>query len=475
MDNIYVLKHKNTDVALMRFDGQNQLEQFSTVKKELLPYLGNDDAKEFHIWWDNRAIPKTRQNLNHILNDNNCSTPTEFIINNLALSLNDCYWICPQNEDLQWEDVNLFNSINDPIIFTGNKETQYSPNSTLGGNLDKKWLYENGIWNLHKKNETHDGQQSVNEKFACMIHSLQGFTDFIPYTLTFENGICNECICPSFTNENKEFISGYGVVSSEKKSNDISMYDHFVNICAKYGLNKKEVQEFMDYQTLSDYLISNTDRHFNNFGILRDPNTLHFVGMAPIFDSGNSMFYKDTYAESRIALTQTSVTGFVKKEPDILKYIKNKNILDTAKIPSEKDVREFMVNNGIEEQKSAIISKNYQLKVELLKEFQKGYQISLYNEKKRISEIAVKTQVILPDMDIKVAESQIIITPIKQFKDHSFQMSYNADQQIIKPLVDGKNISINTLNTEYDRLYKILKNTVNVISTGISLMETDKT
>ena len=38
-----------------------------------------------------------------------------------------------------------------------------------------------------------------------------------------------------------------------------------------------------------DYIIANEDRHFNNFGIIRNSDTLEWVSAAPIFDSGTSL------------------------------------------------------------------------------------------------------------------------------------------------------------------------------------------
>lgn len=40
-----------------------------------------------------------------------------------------------------------------------------------------------------------------------------------------------------------------------------------------------------------DYLIVNGDRHWNNFGVIRDAQTLEYLGMAPIYDSGASLWY----------------------------------------------------------------------------------------------------------------------------------------------------------------------------------------
>ena len=37
--------------------------------------------------------------------------------------------------------------------------------------------------------------------------------------------------------------------------------------------------------------IANEDRHLNNFGVLRDAETLQWIGFAPIYDSGSSLGY----------------------------------------------------------------------------------------------------------------------------------------------------------------------------------------
>lgn len=47
----------------------------------------------------------------------------------------------------------------------------------------------------------------------------------------------------------------------------------------------------IDAMILVDYITFNDDRHWGNFGFLRDSSTLEFIGMAPIFDNGNSLWY----------------------------------------------------------------------------------------------------------------------------------------------------------------------------------------
>ena len=60
--------------------------------------------------------------------------------------------------------------------------------------------------------------------------------------------------------------------------------------CAeKLGIPR--VKQDVDAMLQFDYLINNTDRHFGNFGFIRNVNTLEFQGVAPIFDNGNSLWF----------------------------------------------------------------------------------------------------------------------------------------------------------------------------------------
>ena len=58
-----------------------------------------------------------------------------------------------------------------------------------------------------------------------------------------------------------------------------------------------------------DYLICNQDRHFGNFGAIRDAVTLEWKGLAPIFDSGTSLWF-DQYASKIDALVDAPAKPF---------------------------------------------------------------------------------------------------------------------------------------------------------------------
>ena len=70
---------------------------------------------------------------------------------------------------------------------------------------------------------------------------------------------------------------------------DESTYQQLLKCCEYLGIGdmRRQLEEMM----VVDYLIANTDRHWGNFGFIRDANTLEWKGFAPIFDSGNSLWF----------------------------------------------------------------------------------------------------------------------------------------------------------------------------------------
>jgi hypothetical protein len=47
----------------------------------------------------------------------------------------------------------------------------------------------------------------------------------------------------------------------------------------------------LDRMLAVDYIICNEDRHWNNFGLVRYADTLEWLGFAPVYDSGTSLWY----------------------------------------------------------------------------------------------------------------------------------------------------------------------------------------
>ena len=384
----YFLMHKDVVCGTLIYDeSTGRIVKYHDYKTGYSPYLGNSDNIKIKKWWEMRSVPASRTAIQDVLKNAGCFNSGSYLAKNLALSMTDAYWIRPETADVSFDDVKLSNLSmyhNGKIPY--HNATSYDPNASLGGQMDKYWdlSYETPV--LVKESYRYFGQQSVNEVFATRIHELQN-TDvpFVRYTasITEDRGILSKCA--AFTSERIEFISAYEVVESQKGRNDVALYDSYINICSEIGIDREEIQRFMDYQTMTDFIISNTDEHLLNFGVLRDSDTMQIIAPAPIFDSGNSMFFLEDRRQpyTRAGILDRPITSFYKKEESMLKKVRDRNVVKIDLLPDAKEVKEIYEKAGIPEWKADVISKNYEIKVQLCREFQKGKLISLYEEKKR--------------------------------------------------------------------------------------------
>lgn len=408
----YILMHKNDKCGTILFDENiGRITEYHDDRNGLSPYLGNCDIKKIQKWWEMRAVPASRATMQQVINNANCLNTEVYLAKNLGLSMTDTYWIKPSGIDLSFNNVkfaNLAAYSHGKIPY--HNATSYDPNASLGGQMEKYWDLMHKTPILVKESYKYYGQQSINEVFASIVHSRQpSNVEFVRYTaeMTEDRGV--QCKCPAFTSENIELLSAYEMVESRKIQNSQALYDEYINICVENGIDYNQIQEFMDYQTMTDFLITNIDEHLLNFGVLRDPNTMKLIGPAPIFDSGNSMFYSDGRKTpyTRAGILDIPITSFYKREEKLLGKVKNKTAVDLNSIPSAGEVKELYANAGIPEEKADVISKNYDTKAKMLSEFQRGKTISLYKEKQ--AEKNSKYNTIVKEPEVKMESPKFIM------------------------------------------------------------------
>ncbi len=377
----YTLMHKNMECGSLLYDeSSGRILSYSDFGNSCSPYLGNSDLPKICKWWEMRAIPTSRSAMQEIIHREGFRINNRmYLAKNLALSLTDTYWIRPKGIPLTFDQLK-YHGRNMPY----HNAESYDPNASLGGQMDKHWNLNQDVPVLVKESYKYFGQQSINEVFATRLHQLQQtHIPFLKYTAmrTEDHGILSKC--KAFTTDDVELVSAYEVIMSQKRRNDEAEYDQFIRICTSGGISKDEIQAFMDYQTMTDFIISNTDEHLQNFGILRDANTMSLLGPAPIFDSGNSMFFDEMRKTpyNNVELLQQKVSGFYSQQEQFLKKVKNKNLVKIDLLPSKKDVKAFYADVGLPEWKADVISQNYENKVKMFEEFQQGKKISFYAEK----------------------------------------------------------------------------------------------
>ena len=218
----------------------------------------------------------------------------------------------------------------------------------------------------------------MNEIFATNLHKQQGFENYTPYSLVKLQTTGDieglGCLSYDFCSENIECISAWELLQTVKVKQNESLYYPLKKVCLNLGMKEQDFNDFMDYQIMTDYLISNTDRHMNNIAVVRNPDTLEFLGFAPIFDSGNSMFYNIPYEGlKKVHFSEIKTHSFVEKESKLLQYVKNRRAVDIDKAEMdfsiyEKDILERHIR--IPE-----LERLYRKKMDYLRSFQNGKDI----------------------------------------------------------------------------------------------------
>ncbi len=242
---------------------------------------------DFNSWWSGRGIPQSRHNIENLLEEAGVFVPEELVMRNLGLSLCDQWWICPENSGLKWEDINFFNNNFESLSYQNGILKGVHPNNTSDGNLEKFWTIEGGKPKLYKLGSGLQ-QEPYNEVVATNLYKrLLARGEFVHYKLA-KRGSLTYSVCSNFLQSNEEFIPAAWVSKLNEQKNHESKYSHYVNCCEELGV--EGVQSSISHMIICDSMLANTDRHFRNFGIVRNVDTLE-CRSAPIFDTGNCLWF----------------------------------------------------------------------------------------------------------------------------------------------------------------------------------------
>jgi hypothetical protein len=263
------------------------------------------DRKALTEWWTGRSIPTSRSGLEAALRCIGISSPILLLEKCCGLSLSDQYWISLKGSGLKWEDINFFqNSFSRDIgeILFGHEPADssrislMSPDNTSDGWLRKKWIIADGKRYLMKGGSFPYHQEPLNEAAASVIMSCLG-VNHVNYTITFEDENPYS-LCENFITPDTDLIPAWRILNTQKQPNNRSVRDHFIACCDTLGI--PGVRETLDKMLTVDYIIANEDRHFNNFGCIRNVDTLEWLGFAPVYDSGTSLWYNRPNIGSRV-------------------------------------------------------------------------------------------------------------------------------------------------------------------------------
>ncbi len=271
---------------------QASVLQVETDRQTLFPLdleLTNDGIIK---WLARRVIPKNRQFVDEILKTLGLSANnTKGIIDVcMGLSLNDSYWVVPTGFDGKYSDYNLyenrFSEALSLVAYTGvcgsHEAFSTSPELTTNGMLRKAWRFVKGdgiyLYKGGTEGASNAGNEPYSEFYACQIADRMGL-DCVHYDLENWKGILASK-CKLFTNIDTSFVPIGRILHKATLKTCLDYYQGLSN----------DFYEQLCSMLMFDALIYNEDRHFGNFGLLRDNHTGEIIAPAPIFDNGLSLF-----------------------------------------------------------------------------------------------------------------------------------------------------------------------------------------
>lgn len=316
MEQEYMLRLYDMDLLAFSLAEQGieglkaRLLWVNEAHRQLLPLdMERSDAGVLK-WLQKRVIPKNRAYVAEILKTFGLSVnDTRGIIDVCkGLSLNDSYWVVPRDFSGTFAQYNLyenrFSEILSLVAYTGIGQSDAafttSPELTTNGMLPKAWRFIEGEGIYLYKGGTfgaaNTGNEPYSEFYASQVAQAMGL-NAVPYELENWKGILASR-CRLFTDIDTSYIPIGRIVREGGLKACLDYYE-------KLG---PESYEQVRSMLVFDAVIYNEDRHFGNFGVLRDNRSGAVIGAAPIFDNGLSLFnfampedFKDldSYARTR--------------------------------------------------------------------------------------------------------------------------------------------------------------------------------
>lgn len=279
----FILLNKNMKILNFEYDQELQLiTKVNTIYNEkYLPFglisENEVDIDKLNKWWKNRQIPTSRKETN-FFND-------ILDTNSYCLSLSDQYWVKSKDNNVNWKDINFFDN-----LFEDNDGFN-SPDYTTNGNYEKRWKIIDGDRYLIKAGSKIINQEPFNEVIATKLYErLLNENEFVKYSL-IKDGTREVSMCKNFITKETELVPAWKVNEYFDYLENENSYEHYIRCLNILGI--KNARTLIDKMIVCDYILANKDRHFNNFGVIRNVETLEFTSVAPIFDNGCSLWYDE--------------------------------------------------------------------------------------------------------------------------------------------------------------------------------------
>lgn len=245
---------------------------------------------ELRRFLDSRRIPKNRTYVERILAPFGLrASDTKGIIDvTKGMSLNDSYCVVPAGDAPCFAEFNLFENGFDAVLsviaYTGRV-----PSSEVGsgipselspsGTFPKTWRVVNGRRVLYKAAHGEGlGLEPVSEYLASQVAAAMGLPHVAYDLAVWQGRLCSTCALINDAATSFVLLA-YALDRDAKDAMNLERALAFFD-----ELGEDAAQQFRS-MLVFDAVVMNPDRHMGNYGVLRDNETGHVLGFAPVFDN----------------------------------------------------------------------------------------------------------------------------------------------------------------------------------------------
>lgn len=240
---------------------------------------------ELASYLERRKAPKHRQHIQELLRKFGCEDLEGFLRITHALSLNDVIWVKESGSNLAWADVSLYENEFDQLIseaafdgtISGRSLSSTSPEFGTDGYFAKCWVREAAGIFLYKSGSALYEIEPLSEYLAYQLAEV-----ICPAAVPYDLGFYHEKLvskCPLFTDERVGLVKAARVFGGKEKTIP-ELLSYFESIGSGETFRR---------MCVLDAIILNPDRHYGNFGVLFDNDTMQALRMAPVFDNNRAL------------------------------------------------------------------------------------------------------------------------------------------------------------------------------------------
>lgn len=199
-----------------------------------------------------------------------------------AVSLQDNYWVKLESDKSRWADVdirqNKLSNIVAQVALHGSSlrlhGNVHTPELTTNGAYAKCWKQKNGELYLYKRGLTSDRESKIEVEVSRILDKCN--VRHIKYSKATDKEVyCCKCKC--MTDENVSMLSAYDF----KAYCNVNRLDYTREIMR---IDSENIYKML----IVDYLISNSDRHGQNWGFWYNCHTMEIISCHPLFDHNNA-------------------------------------------------------------------------------------------------------------------------------------------------------------------------------------------